>query len=773
MKIRRVLLFITLLFCIGLFSGIALYKFYLLFLALTILTGFLSLYMYFKGRAVYCLIFLCIFFCGMWRSGSSVNLFKTHSLSFSDKYISMTGQISGDVAKEGNVSTYTLYADTIECDGIIYTGDCSIKIIDYKNKTGYMIPYNEVTLSGKFEGKGQYKNTGMSGYDDYLMIKGIAGTVTADYISGIKSHSTDRRYIEHRIYDMKSKITEALSKYLNEECLPLMKGVLFGDTSGIGKDDYESFKRAGVVHIFAVSGYNIWILYYILSHMLFFLKAQGKLKNAIIILLLGLYTALAGGTASVIRAYVMASVSLVGTVIRRRSDPLTSLSLAGILILSANPLAIADIGFQLSFISVLSIILLLPKLRRINLPLPGFIYDMLISSLAVQIGILPLIAYYFNSVPILSIVSNIIIVPLVSLFTVLGIGLCLLLFLLPGFSYMLSAVINILGDIIVNIASYIGTLKYANITVMSPTVVEIVFYYVSAALLLGVISVKVKYKWIAAYGAALLIIFSSIKPMLPGKLTISFIDVGQGDCILVITPDRKVVLIDGGGKPKTPYSDFDVGEKVVKPYLLKHGISSVDMVISTHSHDDHLLGLIPVLESFNVGSFVKSERDTAAYSSIVSSGYTGRKNIVSVSMGDIIKAGKYVTMDILNPIGQAVDENDDSIVMKLRYKEFSLLLTGDISVNIENRLMEQPVESDVLKIPHHGSASSMNSEFLKAVNPKTAIICVGKNSFGHPAQNILELLKKNNIPVFRTDIDGEITVITDGINYTVKCAVSR
>lgn len=250
-------------------------------------------------------------------------------------------------------------------------------------------------------------------------------------------------------------------------------------------------------------------------------------------------------------------------------------------------------------------------------------------------------------------------------------------------------------------------------------------------------------------------------------LKVEFFDVGQGDAIFIETPDKKQILIDGG-------PDLSVLEKIGKimPFYDRY----IDIVVLTHPEADHLNGLIEIIKRYDVGAIITTGiiRDTDQYKEWVK--IIGQKNIplYIAQKGGVIDFGNDIGLNILYPFdnisGQKLsDSNNYSIVSKLIYKNFDLLLTGDIEKSVENKLINSNADlsSDILKIAHHGSKTSSGEEFLKAINAALAVIEVGKdNSYGHPHPEVLERLK--NLQIFQTGKDGDIEIISDGISYRAK-----
>lgn len=769
---RRVLLYITILYCLGVVIGAAVKLNPFVFLALLLTLTVVSILYFLKGRKIFCLIYLSLVCYGIFVSSYNLYKLNNETFKFKEQNITIAGQISSSIIKKGNMNIFTMYVDSIEFEGRVYSRSCKIKVIDYKNKDGYIIPFNTTKLSGIFENQPLYKNMYLLYYDKFMIKDDVDGILIADYNSSIESGYSGRRLISKIAYNLKLEIEKIIDKYVDSKSSPIMKGVLFGDMSSIGQDDIELYKKCGIIHIFAVSGANIWLVYFIISTALFFLKKQGALKTYIIIAVLGLYTIMTGASSSIVRAFIMASVLLMGKTMKRKSDPLTSLALAALLILIFNPFEILSKGFQLSFISVASIILLLPKLKKIKLPFEGKIKELLITAAAVQIGILPVTMYYFNSLSVLSIFLNVIIIPFITLFTVMGIILCFISVISIDLAAFMGYLINILGRGILSIINFAGSIPFLSFNVISPNVLELLLYYTAIIIVFKVVSVKEKYRRTINCIIPCLFLLCIIIQVIPGELKICFIDVGQGDSILICTPDRKNILIDGGGKPKSLYSSTDIGNDVLKPYLYRSGVNKIDVMVSTHSHDDHLKGLIPVLENFTVDRFVKTDLcNQDNYKSSDTKALLDAVEVINVLDGDIIEINKDLRLYVLSPGEKYQDENDSSIVIKLVYKDFSILFTGDISGYAEEKINKDKLKSDILKVPHHGSASSLSADFLKAVNPLAAVICVGENNFGHPSVSAIKGIEERDIRLYRTDRDGEIVITTRGKGFSIRTAM--
>ncbi|MBU1078182.1 MAG: MBL fold metallo-hydrolase [Spirochaetes bacterium] len=263
-------------------------------------------------------------------------------------------------------------------------------------------------------------------------------------------------------------------------------------------------------------------------------------------------------------------------------------------------------------------------------------------------------------------------------------------------------------------------------------------------------------------------------------LKVVFLDVWQGDSILLIFPNKKSMLIDGGSGGNK-YSRFDAGRMVINPYLKKNHISSIHDLVMTHPHSDHIGGLVEVLKAKKIDNVFDCGMSytTELYLDCLTLIDKKKINYNIPSRGDKIKVDPLVDIKVLHPgkdWSYSDNPNNNSIVIKVKYKKVSFLFTGDIEEEVEYNILDsgEDLSATVLKVPHHGSDTSSSDAFLSAVDPETAVIMVGKNNkFGHPTPSILASYEDRNIKLFRTDYDGDVTFITDGSHYEVKSLKRR
>jgi len=288
----------------------------------------------------------------------------------------------------------------------------------------------------------------------------------------------------------------------------------------------------------------------------------------------------------------------------------------------------------------------------------------------------------------------------------------------------------------------------------------------------------------------LIITAGVVAGMIPKKLEVVFLDVGEGDSAFIKTPSGKTVLIDGGGKKgEEPGSSDSTGNRVIIPFLLEYGVIKLDVVVATHAHDDHIKGIESVLREIRVKKLVIPDYGNAdgGFEELLNICAERGIQVVKAKRNHSIKLDSGVSLDILNPPASSagtnnkseiyfnnaqISLNNTSIVLKLHYKEVDILFTGDIEEEAEKELIRNipdDVGADVLKVPHHGSSTSSTEEFIEYVAPKVAVISVGKyNNYGHPSKEVLDRLIARGTTVFRTDLHGAVIIKTNGKIITVR-----
>ncbi len=672
-------------------------------------------------------------------------------------------------------------------DSIIHTRG---KLLIYLRGREINLRYgNRVRILVRLRIPENYDNLGGFNYRRYLATDGIYVIGSLKDGRGIVKLYGNRGNIFLRyIDDLRERIRNVINSNLKEPANQIINALIVGESKGIPEDLRERFNITGTSHILAISGLHIGIIatfaFIIIKWLLkrsprLILKTDVRRISAILSLFpIWIYGFLSGYSISTIRAIIMISAYLFSIILRREREIFNTLAFAGFIILLIYPLAIYDISFQLSFISVLSIIYLFPKIKP-DLHRYKILNPILISLVAI-IGTAPLVSYYFNRISIIAPLSNLIVVPLIGFLSVpIGLLASLLYFVYapPG-----ELLLRISGEIVsfsLYIINILSSFKFSSLRVTTPNIIEIILFY---AFIILIFNIK-RAKWVK-YGVGILFfiiignyIYIYYSKQLNNNLRVTFIDVGQGESIFIEFPGGKNMLIDGGGA-----QNFDVGERIVAPFLWKRRIKKVDYILLSHPHPDHFKGLLFITKNFKVKEFlrngyiVRDPQFIELEDIIKNKGI--KERVIDASTRIFYING--VKIEIFNPVRAPTlpydDEilNNDSVVVKLTYKRVSFLFTGDIGIDRESELVDiwgDRLSSDILKVAHHGSRLSSSERFIETVGPRIAVISVGlMNVYGFPNKRVIKRLKDIGAIIYRTDVNGAVTIRTNGEIIKVKTA---
>jgi competence protein ComEC len=700
-----------------------------------------------------------------------------------------------------------------------------------------------------------FQNPGGFDYEKYLRLRGILVRGFIKDATGFVVLRRDRgNPLRSRMEHFRDLIRNAIMEKAPGTEGAIIQAMILGDQKAIPKEVMEKFNRTGTSHIIAISGFNIgMVAVFALFLARLCLKMEYLLLNwnvvkisiyfAICVVIF--YTFIAGAGISVVRASIMVAVFMCAFLLNREGDLYNTLCLAAFLILILTPYSLFDISFQLSFAAVAALIFFMPKWLALMPPLPPktaagltrqwFVQQVhkalrgimifFLASLCATLGTLPLILLYFNRLSLITLAANFVCVPILG---VIAIPVCLAIILAVPLSTTLADGVIRLSELLVQISLFfvdrLATQPWASVYVSTPTLPEIgAFYFLliwgglllqwfatrrnsatvpKISLLMKIVPVMI------ALFFAIDGIHLYIKGIQQGRLSLTAVDVGQGNSILVRLPGGKKMLVDGGGF----FDDsFDLGKFVLAPYLWHERISRIDTVVLTHPHPDHLQGLLFILENFHVREvWTNSETsDTELYLSFLR--IIREKGIVQRILSDMTPAMDIsgVGIRFLNPEGNIIQQempntpdirpadgdpakkdpsvrplpvaksaarvfdatNDHSLALKLTFGEFRFLLPADITEGVESRMVHAGVDlqSDVIFIPHHGSYRSSSTPFIERVKPRFAVVsCGAENVFGFPHPDVLRRYEMVKAQVFRTDRNGAVTLTTDGRKLAVE-----
>ena len=632
----------------------------------------------------------------------------------------------------------------------------------------------------------------------------------------------------------------------------VLRAMLLGDRSFVERAESTDFQKTGVFHVLVVAGLHVGALAVFLFWIGRVLRLTPFWTALTTLTVLLAYVAVVEQRPPVLRAALMTALVVIGGLFFRRLDLLNSAGMAALILLIAKPLAVRDSSFQLTFLAIGCIagfaapwleknlqpyvkalrgwrdvtrdaahepraaqfrIDLRATTRWISLrvprPVANYTGDMLargiaaslrlcellVITLALQIGMLPLMARDFHRVTLSAPLVNLAAVPITGIvvplgFLTLGSGL-----FLPGVGKVLAAPLAWVTTLLLHVVRWFAQFPRWSYGIPGPPIWLIVTFLTACVLLaVAARSSNSWSRWPSRSAAGVLGLSALTIGMFPfsprwsaGKLELTVLDVGQGDSLFVVSPHGRTLLMDGGGgfigfAGHEQQNGIDPGEEAVSPYLWSRGFQKLDVVALTHAHQDHIGGLAAILENFRVGTlWIGREVESGALAKLENLAREKKIPVVHELRG---KAFSWdgVEAQLLWPeiSPQAVGtsaKNNDSLVLHLEYGERGMMLPGDAEKQAESTIVsdndETALRADVLKVGHHGSKNSTTPEFLAAVRPRVAVISAGEdNPYGHPNPELLARLTAAGVRILRTDHDGAVHVLTDGKRLEISCFVA-
>ena len=789
---------------------------------------------------------------------ASPNLPSNHIQHFSDeRRWQVAGLVDTHPVEFKYLKRFVLRADTLSYkkDSYAVTGKIRVTV---RGRGPAFARGDRVVFRSRLRAIRNFNNPGGFNYQRYMTFKGIWRTA---YTKGSRLQVVQQKGskdLSQWFDDARHAMAALIERSGAGASAGVLKALIIGDRAAIPSELRETFNRAGVSHILAISGLHIGIVatvaFFFFQKLLcfgrpFLWRAWTRKGAAIFsILPICIYGLISGMSPSTQRAVIMVTAFLMTFLVERERDGVNILALAAFIILVVHPPSVFTISFQLSFMAVLSILYglscTLPALpisgnstgSGIRFQLPRKLFTFFLVSFFAIGGTLPLVMFYFNQISVIGLLANVVVIPLVG-FLVIPCGL-LALFVYPISTQIAYGCVQIcifVLDYGLVVIKLFADLPFAAFKTITPSFFEIVCYYILGGVLLNLLKTKLnpikrhadlnaRSDQVSAgtlmrdRGQRLSRIYSSIsvtiRNMTAGfrkkrgvlvviavivalaadagywiyqrfgtdELRVTYLDVGQGNAALLELPGGHTVLIDGGG-----FSDnsvFDMGARVIAPFLWRKKIRTIDTLILSHPNSDHLNGLIFIARHFNVKTlWANGESKTTL-------GYKRLRKIVAAKHLDLPDFRQMPRKQIINGVeflllyppvdfldkkkaGQKWrNSNNNSLVIKVSLGRISFLFPGDITAKAETelvRLSGADLSCDVLLVPHHGSRSSSSQLFLSKVKPDIAVISAGwKNRFKFPHSSVLEAYHKSGCRILRTDHNGAIIFTADGKRLEVK-----
>jgi len=636
-------------------------------------------------------------------------------------------------------------------------------------------------------------------YADYLARQGINSTVLYPRIEVLESGQGNP--LLEWVYSLRHRLSGVIAEVLPEPQASLVQGIVLGMRGNIPTSLKTDFSHSGTTHLLAISGLHLSIVTGIL--LVIGSRLFGRRYHIYIwlaLLAIWSYAVISGMNPPVMRAAIMASLFLAAEMLGRQRSAITALTFAGAIMVGINPQILWDASFQLSFLAMVGLIFVAPWLQAqgrkaigatlgesgIAASTTSYVSDTLCVTLGIIIIVWPLIAYYFGIVSLVAPLATFLALPALPGILVTGA-------LSAGLGIIALPVAQVVGWLAWLFASYMlvvvsgmasfplssidtGTFDARLIWVYYIVFTGIIWFYHRRPKLSVIGSPAITFverlpkKWLLPPLLVMAILSTSFAVSMPDdNLHISFLDVDQGDAILIQTPNRQDILVDGGYSPSE--LNLALGKKM--PFWDR----TIDLVVLTHPHADHITGLIEVLQRYRVKQvlFPCVDYQSPLYDEWLYVIEEQGIDITFAQTGQQIDTGtEGVTIEVLNPMTPPPDDTDDiGVVLRICYGDVSFLLTADVSQSVEAELVKNRanLSSTVLKVGHHGSSTSTGAGFLATVDPTIAVISVAAdNTFGHPSNEVMTKLEEEigieNI--YRTDEHGTIEFITDGEKLWIK-----
>lgn len=676
-----------------------------------------------------------------------------------------TGRTSGGFQKlrlEGVPEEDSFQGEHIDIYAIRMDGE-ELSLGDEITLHGEVLSFSEPTIPGAYNEKLYLKT---QGYDCKMFLYGAEKT-------------GEKRNLSVLIHKGKERVDQILGQVLPEEERGIVKALITGDRDDILQGTEEMYRMAGITHILCISGLHISLFAMMAAWVLEKVFRMGRRSSAAATIAVSVcFLVFTGFSPSSVRAVIMISVALVGRIIQRRHDWLNNIAIAALLILTAQPLYLWNAGFQLSFLSVIGI-WAGSRFYGERKGLLGAIQDMMLVSFFAFLFTFPITAYHFYHITPYSILANLVVIPFS--------GILLASSFLAAFVGMFSVSLSVFAagsayvilQIYEKVCLLIERLPFCYPLTGSPSVETILIYY---GLLLAFLFLSSKERvqtiLLSVLGTVLLIQIWG-NGLFQKENTVTFLDVGQGDCAVITTYSGKAFLVDGGGISSEELGE-NIGTEKILPYLEYLGIDHINGIFLSHLDADHILGAMEIMNYLPVDGVYLPD-----YAVVSGQWEKELQEILEKNQIPLytVKEGDSGTMDdegqffCLYPFANGQlskgGTNAGSMVLKYTYGGADILFTGDLEEGQEQLLLEKESDlaCDVLKVSHHGAANASSLDFLEATGADFAVISCGwNNPYHHPSPETLDRLFQSGISVYRTDMQGSIILHispSGGLSWTI------
>ena len=612
--------------------------------------------------------------------------------------------------------------------------------IDGTNKKAFMFEDADFDIGDKIKTRGDLRlvntntNPNLFSYRKYAISRGVGLEFKAENLS----QEITRERSKNIFLSLRRNFTNYINRIFKENLLKESANFVISVILADSLLDRTYVNKLGLAHILAVSGFHIDLLMTFLIFILSKIGISYKKSMTISLFVALIYAYIIGFSYSILRVLIVNTISFLGFNLRRGVDRVKSLMVAAIIILFINPFAILNTGFVLSFVTMLTIYKIYPRVKRYFKE--GFIRDRLAFSTSIQLGVLPFGVYYFRYYNFLSIFANLVIVPVfeIAMYIIFG-----LIFLYPLFRVLLRPgfiILDMMISSILNMTEFLSRINIFSIDFRAESIFISIYLFILILIFANVRNKKNLGKFLRV---SLSIVLLSITVRgLDRPIEYHMIDIGQGDAFLL--NDRgKYYMVDVGG-PK--YKDYDSGEKILVPYLKSLGIKAIEAVFISHEDGDHAGNLDILRKNIRIKNIITDDKVTEEFKK--------KYGPKIMKENDKIKLSDGMIYCIFDGTDEILDANDKSLGLLIDIRGTRILSLGDLSKEFEDSL---DISADILKLSHHGSATSSSRHFIEKVGPSLVLISAGRNNtYGHPNKEVLENVA--DIKKYNTQTDGLVTI---------------
>lgn len=727
------------------------------------------------------LILYLVFFVGLIRANQSSKLPNVLDEIISND-VTIYGQIisSKDYSSKNNKTKFYFRIDNADISAKTYQNINTKALVSLDGILSKNISIGDYAkIKGKLRHPTPATNPHQFDYQKYLLNNDVKDIIYAQAFekTGEPDFKTDKWFYTLKQFEKtRNNIIEKHSKYVKSPRLEILGGIVFGsETINPDEEIKENFKNSGLLHLLAASGLNVALIYGIwwwIASLIRFPYNLSILTGAVFVIL---YTFMTGFPPSILRASIMLLFVLFGKMIDRNANSLALIFFVGFLMLLISPKMLFDVGFQLSFIVTIGLVVCTPiiiskfdkldkkykekykKSSRIkkyfySLFSPNAIASVVAVPLVAQLCVIPLQMHYFNNFTPFSLLANIAVVPFIGILSFIGF-ISSILALIPVLNepsiFVFDLIANPLLGLLIKISEIFASFKYSLITTMGLNIFQIgMFWLIGLIFILNLKNNFKNKKQIIILLTCVILFFGSFIQFKNNNLEIMMFDVGNADSFLIKTPKNKYIMIDTGKKSYRGISD---AQMIMNKYLKNKRIPKIEALIVTHFDLDHSAGVIDILKENKVNKVIIKDKNAKTKTSKEILAYLkeNKINYEIAKNNEIIYQEDNFIIKTFTP--NLSDDNESSIITLLNYKDKNILFMADSGFkgykNIESNL---PKNIEILKVGHHGARNSINKEMINELKPKYALISVGYNKFNHPHYKTLEILQENDIKIIST-----------------------